>query len=300
MQNSIVCAVDGSQPSRSAAQVAAQLARTLNLKLILVYATEDRPTFPYGDRPLKELQRRRAIEDGRELLEAVAADLPAEGLDMRVVFGTPVEGLSAVCSEEAAELLVVGSRGRGPLATALLGSVSAQLAGTAACPVLVVPAPEAAERFLAREASGGAIVCGVDGSPESERALHVAAGLAERMMIELLPVYVDHGRRGDASVGDERPVRVDYGEPVDGLRRRAVANDVRLIAVGSRGRGAVSAAVLGSVSGALAATAPVPVMVVPPTASASALDDDGADGAEANAPRHSEVTASTPIATTVP
>ena len=220
---------------------------------------------------------------------------------MRVVFGTPVEGLSAVCSEEAAELLVVGSRGRGPLATALLGSVSAQLASTAACPVLVVPAPEAAERFLAREASGGAIVCGVDGSPESERALHVAAGLAERMMIELLPVYVG-AREGEATrrVGDEGPVRIDYGEPVDGLRRRALGDDGRLIAVGSRGRGAVSAAVLGSVSGALAATAPVPVLVVPPTASASALDDDGADGAEANAPRHSEVTASTPIATTVP
>jgi nucleotide-binding universal stress UspA family protein len=283
MQNSIVCAVDGSQPSRSAAQVAAQLARTLNLKLILAYATEDRPTFPYGDRPLKELQRRRAIEEGRELLEAVAAELPADAPDMRVVFGTPVEGLSAVCSEEAAELLVVGSRGRGPLATALLGSVSAQLASTAACPVLVVPGPEAAERFLAREASGGAIVCGVDGSPESERALHVAAGLAGRMMIELLPVYVDDGKRDDASVGDEGPVQVDYGEPVDGLRRRALGDDGRLIAVGSRGRGALSAAVLGSVSGALAPTAPVPVLVVPPTASASALDDDGADRAEADA-----------------
>jgi nucleotide-binding universal stress UspA family protein len=282
MQNSIVCAVDGSRPSRSAAQVAAQLARKLNLKLILAYATEDRPTFPYGNRPLKELQRRRAIEEGRELLETVAAELPADAPDLRVVFGTPVEGLSTVCNEDAAELLVVGSRGRGPLASALLGSVTAQLASTAACPVLVVPAPEAAERFLASEASGGTIVCGVDGSPESERALHVAAGLAERMMIELLPVYVDDGKRRHASVGDEGPLHVDYGEPADGLRRRAVGDDGRLIAVGSRGRGALSAAVLGSVSGALAATAPVPVLVVPPTASASAPADDGAHRAEAD------------------
>jgi nucleotide-binding universal stress UspA family protein len=282
MQNSIVCGVDGSQPSRSAAQVAAQLARTLNLRLILAYATEDRPTFPYGDRPLKELQRRRAIEDGREMLEAVAAELPADAPDMTVVFGTPVEGLSAVCSKEAAEVLVVGSRGRGRLATALLGSVSAQLASTSACPVLVVPALDAAERFQTREAkSGGAIVCGVDGSPESERALRVAAGLAERMMIELLPVYVDDGKRGGASVGDGGPVQVDHGEPIDGLRRRALGDDGRLIVVGSRGRGALSAAVLGSVSGALAASAPVPVLIVSPTASASALDDDVADRAEA-------------------
>ena len=282
MQKSIVCAVDGSRPSRSAAQVAAQLARTLNLRLVLAYATEDRPTFPYGDRRLAEVQRRRAIEDGRELLEAVATELPADRPDLRVVFGTPVEGLSAVCSDEAAELLVVGSRGRGPLASALLGSVSAQLASTAAYPVLVVPAPEAAERFLAREASGGSIVCGVDGSPESERALQVAAGLAERMMLELLPVYVDDVTRGDASVGDDGRVQVDHGDPVDGLRRRALADDARLIVVGSRGRGALSAAVLGSVSGALAATAPLPVLVVPPTASPSGLDDDGADRADAD------------------
>jgi hypothetical protein len=52
--------------------------------------------------------------------------------------------------------------------------------------------------------------------------------------------------------------------------------------VGSRGRGALSAAVLGSVSGALAATAPLPVLVVPPTASPSGLDDDGADRADAD------------------
>jgi nucleotide-binding universal stress UspA family protein len=139
MQNSIVCAVDGSQPSRSAAQVAAQLARTLNLKLILAYATEDRPAFPYGDRQLKELQRRHATDEGRELLETVAAELPMRAPDLRVVFGTPVDALSAVCSEEGAELLVVGSRGRGVLSAAVLGSVSGALAATAPVPVLVVP-----------------------------------------------------------------------------------------------------------------------------------------------------------------
>ena len=169
MKHSIVCAVDGSQPSRLTAQVAARLAHTLNSRLVLAHATEDGPTFPYRDRRLGELQRRHAIEDGQWLLEAVAAELPGVEPETRVVFGTPVEALNALCEEEAAELLIVGSRGRGPLAAALLGSVSTRLASSAACPVLVVPSPEAAERFLADG------VHAVDGAAESERALRVAA-----------------------------------------------------------------------------------------------------------------------------
>ena len=93
MKHSIVCAVDGSEPSRSAAQVAARLAHTLNLRLVLAHATEDRPTFPYRDRRLAELQRRHAIEDGQWLLEDVAAELPGVEPEMRVVLGTPVEAL---------------------------------------------------------------------------------------------------------------------------------------------------------------------------------------------------------------
>jgi nucleotide-binding universal stress UspA family protein len=280
MQHSIICGVDGSQPSRSAARVAARLARTLDLRFVLAHATDDRPTFPYRDRRLSELQRRRAIDDGQRLLEDIAAELSGVVPERRVVLGAPVEGLSALCSDESAELLIVGSRGRGPLAAALLGSVSAGLVSTAGCPVVVVPAPEAAERFLACETNGGSIVCGVDGSPESERALQIAAGLADRMSLELLPVYIDDGTREGASVGVNTHLQVDEGDAVDGLRWRALG-DGSLIVVGSRGRGALRAAVLGSVSGTLAASAPLPVLVVPRTARLTSQIDGIADRSDA-------------------
>jgi nucleotide-binding universal stress UspA family protein len=282
MKHSIICGVDGSQPSRSAARVAARLANTLDLRLVLAHATEDRPTFPYRDARVGELQRRRLIDDGRRMLEGTAAELPTVVPDTRVVLGCPVEALGALCREEAAELSIVGSRGRGPLAAALLGSVSARLASTAECPVLVVSAPEAAERFLALEPSGGSIVCGVDGSAESERALQVAVGLAERMRLELLPLYIDDGTWEDAAAVESAHVHVELGEPVDGLRWRALSDDARLIVVGSRGHGAVRAAVLGSVSGALAATAPLPVLVVPPTARFTGSAAHAAAGSTAN------------------
>src|ERR1041384_4986748 len=147
MLHSIICGVDGSHASRSAARVAARLARTLNVRFVLAHVTEDRPTFPYRDARLREIERRRAIDAGQRLLEDVAADLPGVAPEKRVTLGTPVEALSALCSAESAELLVVGSRGRGPLAAALLGSVSARLARAAECPVVVVPTA-AAERYL--------------------------------------------------------------------------------------------------------------------------------------------------------
>ena len=266
MPHSIICGVDGSETSRSAAHVAARLAATLNTRFVLAHVTEDRPTFPYGDARLRELQRRDALEGGQRLLESVAAELPGATPELRVTFGTPVEALRALCGEESAELLVVGSRGRSRLAAAVLGSVSARLASTADCPVVIVSTSAAADRFLEHEARGGSILCGVDASPQSEAALHVAADLADRMWLRLLPVHVSDGRPREASDGVDGRIQIDDGDPVVSLSRRAATSDVALIVVGSRGRGMLRAAALGSVSSALAATAPLPVLVVPPNA----------------------------------
>jgi nucleotide-binding universal stress UspA family protein len=235
MLHSIICGVDGSEASRPAARVAARLADTLHVRLVLAHVTEDRPTFPYRDARLRELQRRHAIEDGQRLLESVAAELPGTTPELRVTFGTPVEALRALCSEESAELLIVGSRGRSPLAAAVLGSVSARLASTAECPVVVVSAPAAAERFLERDTGDGSILCGVDAFPASEGALHVAAALADRMALELVPVHVSDGRRQEASFGVGVRVQLDGGDPVAALSRRALDADGNRVGRFSKG-----------------------------------------------------------------
>jgi nucleotide-binding universal stress UspA family protein len=53
--------------------------------------------------------------------------------------GPPAYALESVATREGARLIVVGARGMGPLRSALVGSVSAQLVGTAGCPVAIVP-----------------------------------------------------------------------------------------------------------------------------------------------------------------
>jgi nucleotide-binding universal stress UspA family protein len=263
ISHSIICGIDGSKESRAAAGVAASLAGSLGLRLVLAHVAEDWPTFPYGDARLVELQRRAATEDASQMLQRVGSTLPGDAWEPKVVFGPAVDALIELGRAEAAELLVIGSRGRRPVTAALLGSVSGALANMAECPVVVVPSADAAARFLKRDAIGSPIVCGVDGSPGSERARSIAAGLADRIGCELLPVFV--GGRGDApTTAVDSIARIADADPAAGLRGRAL-DDGALISVGSRGRDAVSAAVLGSVSRVLAATAPVPVLVVPPT-----------------------------------
>jgi nucleotide-binding universal stress UspA family protein len=260
MQKAIVAGVDGSPGSRAAARVAAELANALDSRLVLVHVVHDPPAFPYGDARVRELERGRALRDGRRLLGSVATDVHAE---KRVVLGDPATCLDQAGYEHDAELLVVGARGHTGLAAALGGSVSQRLASEAARPVVIVP-PDAAELFDGQPGSDGTIVCGVDGSEESSRALQVARRLGARLDLEVVPIFVDPSRSWHDA--PPVPIPVEVGDPVEELRERASRDHVRLLVVGSRGRGPVRRALLGSVSAELAASAPRPVLVVPPTA----------------------------------
>ena len=144
------------------------------------------------------------------------------------------------------------------------------------------------------------IVCGVDGSPDSQIALNVAARLAERLNLGLVvahvaePAYVPYtaaarfgGSAGRQALMEEVESQEELAERlleqvvaaagVDGDRRTAVGvpaerlaeiadeEDAELIVVGSRGngRGAFKAAFLGNVSNALVGVARCPVLIVP-------------------------------------
>jgi universal stress protein family protein len=133
-------------------------------------------------------------------------------------------------------------------------------------PVVAVP-PAAGARFLAPARPGGSVVCGIDGSVEAVRAVRVGANVASRMGLEFVPVYFDQRHAwDDAPAADTLLLHGEAAILSRGLRRRAVRDEARLIVVGSRARGALSGALPGSASRALAASAPVPVLVVPPNA----------------------------------
>lgn len=141
----------------------------------------------------------------------------------------------------------------------------------------------------------GSIVCGVDDSQCARRAAAFAAGLCDRLRLRLVLAHVAQRPVAAGSPGADlaRPAlepgedelalagarhlldhvvtaeclgkavaRVELGDPAEGLLRVAEEENATMIAVGSRGRGAVKTAVFGSVSSAVAARAPCPVLVV--------------------------------------
>jgi nucleotide-binding universal stress UspA family protein len=120
---------------------------------------------------------------------------------------------------------------------------------------------------------GATVLCAVDDSGAAGRVLDTACWLADALHERLVVVHVVPGsaRDGDdlvasvrARLGDEQAeVRVVSGSPAEAVRDTVDEEDAAFLVVGSRGQGSLGAAVLGSVSRALAAEARCPVVVVP-------------------------------------
>jgi nucleotide-binding universal stress UspA family protein len=143
----IVVGVDGSAHAAAALRWAAEEAALRSATLEVVHAWSFVPVATPADSGLVPM----AWTDNVELLdvtrqaaqEAAAAQVvevlgPDHGATVSVVENGPAEALLAAAA--GADLLVVGNRGRGNLAAALLGSTSAKVADQASCPVVVVRA----------------------------------------------------------------------------------------------------------------------------------------------------------------
>ena len=140
-QDALVVAVDGSPPSAGALRFAAELAGQTGqpLHVLMVWNVIIGPApQKSGDEPATEQDRQREAE--RVLAAFVEATLDGAGapeVHQHAVHAN-VDALLRDVSATARHV-VVGSRGRGGVADALLGSVSAQLVNHAGCPVTVVP-----------------------------------------------------------------------------------------------------------------------------------------------------------------
>ena len=145
----IVCAVDESDAIDDVVRVAQALASALRGRLVLVHVAPPTEAPGVSAAPAgQERLREEELADARALLEGVARRLDAGDAEQRAEVGSPADRIVAIADEEDAALVVIGSRGRGDVKSALLGSVSHGVASKATCPVVIVP-PGAPTRFLA-------------------------------------------------------------------------------------------------------------------------------------------------------
>lgn len=134
MQN-VVVGYDGSEESKRALERASALGRQ-GAKITVVAAVSLGLHGPRSMGALNEDEMRAE----REVLDAARNDLKTQGIDVQAIEGEgePADVILEAAKEVKADLIVVGTRGRGAAKRALLGSVSTKVVHDADCDVLVV------------------------------------------------------------------------------------------------------------------------------------------------------------------
>ncbi|MEU3830041.1 universal stress protein [Streptomyces sp. NPDC029080] len=161
MTRPITAGVDGTQESLAALDWAAREAVRRGLPLRVVHAWRYAEALTTADR---ETQRRWVSEGVAEAVRTVSERHPGLPVATDVLEGSPAKALADAAA--GAEMLVLGSRGHGPVVGFLLGSVGQQVIAEAARPVVAVRAEDDA----AAEAAGRDVVVGQHGGPEDSAA----------------------------------------------------------------------------------------------------------------------------------
>jgi nucleotide-binding universal stress UspA family protein len=140
----ILLATDGSPDAEEALTYVRDLALRDGAQAIVVHAFESVPTYlgePWRDRVIA-----RHVSMGWDVANNAAQELERSGVDVivEVLEGPPADAILKVTEVRQPDLIVMGSRGQGTLASLLLGSVSHRVLAHARVPVLVVRATERA------------------------------------------------------------------------------------------------------------------------------------------------------------
>jgi nucleotide-binding universal stress UspA family protein len=301
----MLLATDGSAEATRAARMAVVLANRLGSKLHVVHVgpmPEEyiNPRLSIPEPEYWEMMRERAEEEAKPRLNEQVQKIreasgEVSGAHVRV--GLPDVEIVGLAEELGAGLVVLGSRGLGPLKRALMGSVSDSVVRHAHGSVLVVRGNGRERDYLP-----GRILLALDGSREAAAASRTAVEITNATGSELHVVHArippdypifDHGgydegvdvgayvqekseelaRRGQglldeqvrkikAAGGSVAQAHLRVGRPDVQISALAEEIGAGLIVVGSRGLGAMRRVLMGSVSSSVVRHAHCPVLVV--------------------------------------
>jgi nucleotide-binding universal stress UspA family protein len=288
----ILLATDGFKDAELAARAAADLSEETGAELHVCHVW--RPLTHYSYPSLVPEKYHPPYEEGaRKLLDEQVGQIGRAGgtvAESHLVMGRPPEGIIDLGEEIKAGLIVVGSRGLGPVRRLVMGSVSEHVVHHASCAVLVVRGGEEAW-------PPQSIEIGDDGSGPAKRAGELGAVIATLVGAEVALVRACENppkpirgwsaqdrRELDEALSRERQALEERAEElvtIAGSRPETrlieteptlamlmAAEEGReestLIVVGSRGLGAPKRTILGSVSTKVLRVARGSVLVCPP------------------------------------
>jgi nucleotide-binding universal stress UspA family protein len=288
-RSKVFIGVDGSTDGDAAIGWAARDASMRSLPVTLIHVVAASPANsmmgPDGTMTQRqEDQARQIVERARRIVGELGGQKGAQ-VHTEVAYAGVVSTL--IDASKDAQMVVVGSRGRGGVGRQMLGSVAWRLIKHAHCPVAVVHDPDTAQH----EINGSApVLVGIDGSPAADAAtaLALAFDQASRRGVPVVALHAWSDVGVFPLLGmDWRKYR-DQGQEVLGERlagwheqypdvpvhRRLVCDvparwlldeskNAQLVVLGSRGRGGFPGMRLGSVTSRVVRSAPVPVIVVP-------------------------------------
>jgi nucleotide-binding universal stress UspA family protein len=289
----ILLALDGSEPSGLARDLVANLSWPSETSVHLLSAY--RPSIDYtggvGSAMVWVGQVEDAIRDHlTEMLAEMGAPLAARGLavEQSLVRGRAGDAILDTAREIGADLIITGSRGRGPVRSMLLGSAAAEVAANAPCPVLVARGASVSRLLVATDGSPNAgmipELIGAWGSFKGIPADVVSVVPQDPPGFELMAaVYtlgndrLEEQRREEAlaagRTANEAAARmtersmpatshVRSGDPANEILQAAVELQSDLVVTGSRGLGGLERLVLGSVARNVLIQAPCSVLIV--------------------------------------
>jgi nucleotide-binding universal stress UspA family protein len=139
MFRTILVPLDGSEVATAILEQVVALARSNGARLLLLTVGLPLPTWFTR---ANEIQGSRTFQ-AEAYLGRVRTYLEAQGLEATtmVCIGEPASAILDVAAQQQVDLIVINSRGGGGSPLPFLGSVAKKVAGAAAVPVLVLPAP---------------------------------------------------------------------------------------------------------------------------------------------------------------
>lgn len=237
------------------------------------------------------------VEEGiesalEETVAEAARQLSGEGrtVDEKVAVGRPSTLLRDEAKAFGADLIIVGSRGHSPIATMLLGSVSAEVIDHAPCPVLVTRGTRIDRIVLAHDGSDNAFaaerilrswpifrharvdVVSVADSPEAWDVMMSAEvgfpperrGAVQEESRQQHEEIAEGASRRLTGEGHPAESVVPFGDPAHLITTVAAQHGVDLIVMGTRGNTGLKRLILGSVARNVVTHARCSVLVVPP------------------------------------